>query len=497
MAAESRRPCGEYKRRPDNYPDCGYNPPESFLIETGAAGWNSNNSPVIRYNTTDAVSGIDYYEYSFGGNDWIRDTGPLHLAELPDGSHPIIVRAMDRAGHVRSEITNILIDTVPPEPFIISSDISGWTNNNSPVLNFHAADTTSGIERYELIINGISRGNIQSGYRVAELEDGIHEIEVLAVDGAGNVTGSKITAYIDCTRPEDFELTANITGWSNNNTPELMFETTDNLSGIARYELSVDGVSWVEISSSQKVAELSDGIQKLIVRAVDNAGNHTSADITVYIDTKPPAVLNDCRIIPGKNSMEGLWATGDTDIFIFHVELTIEGSTSAFSTADTSFRRDGFVPNTLMSFRARAEDHAGNLGPWTETNPVLIGFAFQPVSCDPAETNLIEYENVKIMIPGVCLAEDVYAVMITEIESEELDKRSANPIIGPMYSFTTFLKDGEGNLTEQRHTQFEEDILIIIEYDESLAPNGFPESSLAVFSYDEMWGRWFREKKPA
>ena len=93
-------------------------PPAIFSIEVSPSKRTTNNNPIIRFQTTDVLSGINYYEYKIvslkpnpelneaNQNFFIEAQSPQVL-NLEFGNHDLIVRAYDKAGNFR-EITERL-----------------------------------------------------------------------------------------------------------------------------------------------------------------------------------------------------------------------------------------------------------------------------------------------------------------------------------------------------------------------------------------------------
>lgn len=108
-------------------------PPAAFSIEISPGTRTSNRFPVISFETTDSVSGIDRYELKFislsknleaedlavGTPFFIEATSP-YSRELGFGSYDVVVRAFDRAGNLyqatkRLSITHSLFEFVGGE----------------------------------------------------------------------------------------------------------------------------------------------------------------------------------------------------------------------------------------------------------------------------------------------------------------------------------------------------------------------------------------------
>ncbi len=121
---------------------------------------------------------------------------------LADGNQPITIAVQDAAGNMASQIVNVTVDTIAPDSFTPVADPAGWTNNNKPTISFGTVDGGSGIDRYQLSLDGGEWFLAVSPYQFStSLSDGEHTVAVKAVDRAGNETTRTVKVYIDTTPP--------------------------------------------------------------------------------------------------------------------------------------------------------------------------------------------------------------------------------------------------------------------------------------------------------
>ena len=491
--------------------------PEEFEINPDTASdienWRNTNNVTVSFETRDATSGVDRYEYILDSGDWDICESPLNLGELEDGIHNVFVRAVDKAGNIRLETLGIYVDVTRPEDFTFTADINKeeWTSQNSITLYFETTDATSGIRNYTLSIDGGEELDFVSGDNTPVMSDGKHILTVSAYDWAGNVTRSSSEYFIDVTSPKSFATDFDIEFWSNNNRPTAVFATEDETSGVSRYELKLDDNNWKVINSPYQFEVLADGIHNAVIRAIDEAGNITETQLyKLHIDITPPAGVDNCRLIPGNGNMEGRWSTKDDDVIAYHIKWIENGNENSFVIEGQNRWENGAfkeiilpacsykknLPNgTKVKLFVQAEDKAHNLGPEKEAIIAMTGVTIVPLKED--EPTAVEYEHVTMALPAMGKDSNIKGVMIKEIDAPILHENSTNPILSPIYSFTTLVEKGNGNLVEQEHTHFDEEVLFFLTYDEEIVPNGFPESDLEVYYYDDLWGRWFRAEKSA
>jgi hypothetical protein len=76
-----------------------------------------NPQPVILFNTTDAVSGIDHYEIKIGDGNLLSYapealSNPYAMPIQQPGAHTVVVRAIDKAGNSTLQSADFTIDTI-------------------------------------------------------------------------------------------------------------------------------------------------------------------------------------------------------------------------------------------------------------------------------------------------------------------------------------------------------------------------------------------------
>jgi len=113
---------------------------------------------------------------------------------VTDGIQYLSIKFKNQVGWGAVNNRKIQIDTLPPEPFEIQVK-NGVDPSSFPTVVFEAKDTTSGIQRYDLIIAGkepidVTPDEAKIGYMLKELENGTYTVKVIAYDKAGNTMES-------------------------------------------------------------------------------------------------------------------------------------------------------------------------------------------------------------------------------------------------------------------------------------------------------------------
>ncbi|MEA3559460.1 MAG: hypothetical protein U9R75_09435, partial [Candidatus Thermoplasmatota archaeon] len=125
-----------------------------------------------------------------------------HTITIPqEGWHTISVRAKDIAGNTVSDSIEITIDRTSPSPAFIYPQDGVYLNSSSIGLEWSSIEKY-GLDHYELYIDDQLRDNsLKQGRYNVQLEEGEHEIRVIAYDLAGNTGMRTIDVTIDLQRP--------------------------------------------------------------------------------------------------------------------------------------------------------------------------------------------------------------------------------------------------------------------------------------------------------
>ena len=112
-------------------------------------------------------------------------------ADLKDGIYYFHIKARGQNSSSAFGATTdfkIQIDTTAPKPFEIKLAGQSDLNNvsSTPTINYDAADETSGIGSYSIILDGQQVAESSSPYTFAKINPGSHTVSVVAYDKAGN-----------------------------------------------------------------------------------------------------------------------------------------------------------------------------------------------------------------------------------------------------------------------------------------------------------------------
>lgn len=204
--------------------------------------------------------------------------------------------AEDSTGNAANKtISGINIDKTAP---ITTSEISGTKGNGdwyiSPVtINLSATDNLSGIDQTFYTVDG---SNLQNGNSITLSTDGKHAVRYYSQDLAGNSETEKtVEINIDQTGPKIAITSPKNGSYKNNETPEVKYVITDNLSGVDESQTSVtfDGQNYAKNKIDLSLEHL--GLHTVKVNAIDAAGNHSQVQVDFTLTTSIDSISQNVR----------------------------------------------------------------------------------------------------------------------------------------------------------------------------------------------------------
>ncbi len=351
--------------------------------------------------------------------DTTNNTSFTHADNLADGTWYVRVRSIDNVNNqsAYSPAAQVQIDTTAPTAPGTPSTGQEYTNDPTPTWNW-SASTDSGVglgsPAYEVqwsmdsgFISGVSDSTAggASFTHTNDLSSGTWYFRVRAIDEVGNQSGwsGAGSIVIDTDSPTAPGTPNTLQSPTTDNTPLWTWsESADSGSGFTdspyQVQWSRDDNFTNEVNeatsqteSYQHTAPLSDGSWHFRVRAVDNAGNHSSwsAHATVIIDSTAPTVPENLNTTsPTKDSTPTWNWTASTDSGVglkdpayevqWSYSSSFTGSVSTLTTNETTYTHEEELGFGIWHFRVRAIDNLENKSAWAvssvnidNTPPVL------------------------------------------------------------------------------------------------------------------------------
>ncbi len=266
---------GQYQNHASQIFRVDTNAPNIVPTVTGTSGsneWYISNAQVSA-SATDAVSGLDTLKVAVDGNALQVYTVPISLS---DGLHTIQFQSTDFAGNISTTSVSVKVDTVPPAQALVLNGTSGLKNwYVSNVLGtITTSDATSGN-----VVTTITDNDGAAQSDPITLTEGIHNLQVVSVDEAGNSVSASAVVSVDTTAPTTI-LSSPAPNSVGIGTVQIGGQSTDSTSGLSINQISFDNLNWLSLPLSDpdwsyawETADLPNGALSIFARSIDQAGN--------------------------------------------------------------------------------------------------------------------------------------------------------------------------------------------------------------------------------
>src|SRR5437773_2700374 len=265
----------------------------SITLSAPAAGYLSTGNVVVTWTASDN-NGLARIEVSLDGGAPIAlgaSATSTTLTGVSDGPHTIRVQAFDLAGSSASDSVVVTVDTTAPTASLTAPTSGQLFGTSSVQLTWTASDATSGIDHFEVRLDGGTPINEPAGtatYTFTGVSDGTHTLALKAFDRAGNTVLVSVAVSVDATAP-----TVSIVGPASgavipSSASTVTWTAGDATSGIDHVEIRVDGGTAQTLSAgatTYALNGLSDGTHTVNVTVVDKAGHSSSKSVSFRVDT--------------------------------------------------------------------------------------------------------------------------------------------------------------------------------------------------------------------
>ncbi|UWD82087.1 Ig-like domain-containing protein [Curtobacterium flaccumfaciens] len=403
-----------------------------------------------------------------------RDDGQFTIVldePLDDGAHDLELVAQDEAGNVSSPtpVTVDVDDDAPNAPIV--SGPTDLADGKGPITG--TAEPGSTVIVRDEDGNQIGRGeaNDDGDFSIEldePLNDGEHNLELIAQDDAGNIsTPTPVTIDVDTEAPDAPVVTSPsdladgkgpISGTAEPDSTVIIRDEDGNELG--RGEANDDGDFSIELDEP-----LDDGEHKLELISQDDAGNTSEeTKTTVDVDTKAPTapvVTSPGDLDNGKGPITGTAEPGST-VIIRDEDGNELGRGEANDDGDFSIELDEPLDDGEHKLELIAEDKAGNTSNPTDTTVDVDTEA--PTA--PVVTSPSDLTDGKGPITGT--AEPGSTVIIRDEDGNEIGRGEANddgdfsivldePLTDGDHKLELVAQDKAGNASEETKTTVDVD----------------------------------------
>jgi len=332
--------------------------PLTFTLDTTAA------APTMALTTDSGVSGSDkisnvgtlnvtgtetnaLIEYSIdSGAHWTSSFTAI------EGSNTVLVRQTDMAGNVSTStsLTFTLDTTAPTAPSAALTNDTGSSNSDGYTTDASLTVTPSDSTN-DTITYAINSGTYGSTY-TPPTTDGDYTVHVRETDKAGNSTVTDLTIHLATTAAAPTVSLVTDSGIAADKITNVGAVTASGATG-ATFEYSADGSTW-----ASSFTATNEGINTVLVRQTDLAGNHSTATpfsftLDTHADAPIVALLHDT----GSSSTDGITSDSTLNLTGLEVGATAEYSLDAGANWSATFSPSEGVNHVLV----RQTDIAGNV----------------------------------------------------------------------------------------------------------------------------------------
>lgn len=190
------------------------------------------------------------------------------------------------------ELSLMLVDGLPPEISILAPADGSFLARSDVTVTGTARDNLA-VDGIEVVLDGYSRlaAYSASGAEIGELawnasfelEEGIHSIEAVATDMAGNTASAHLSLTVDLVAPR-----IRIASPQNGSLTNLSLVTVSGFMEPGSRVFICGTEARTDRDGFSGGCLLSEGENRLTATAVDAAGNSNSTTVTVSLDTIPP-----------------------------------------------------------------------------------------------------------------------------------------------------------------------------------------------------------------
>ncbi|PZF22096.1 hypothetical protein DEJ05_15710, partial [Curtobacterium sp. MCLR17_045] len=348
---------------------------------------------------------------------------------LDDGEHKLELIAQDKAGNESDPTdTTVDVDTETPDAPVVTSP-SDLSDGTGPISGTAEPGSTLIIRDEDGNEIGRGEANDDGDFSIEldePLDDGEHQLELIAEDKAGNSSDeTKTTVDVDTKAPTAPVVTSPsdladgkgpISGTAEPGSTVIIRDEDGN--EIGRGEANDDGDFSIELDEP-----LDDGEHKLELIAEDKAGNESNpTDTTVDVDTEAPTapvVTSPKDLDNGKGPITGTAEPGST-VIIRDEDGNEIGRGEANDDGDFSIELDEPLDDGDHKLELIAQDKAGNTSEETKTTVDVDTKA--PAA--PVVTSPSDLADGKGPITGT--AEPGSTVIIRDEDGNEIGRGDAN-----------------------------------------------------------------------
>lgn len=392
---------------------------------------------------------------------------------LKEGANLLEIKATDAAGNVRLLQLTVTLDTTPPT-LVVDSPQEGLLTNKKEVTVSGTAEVGAKVYVQGSEVTSNADGTFSTQLTLAE---GVHKIEVQALDPAGNEAKIARNVTVDTTPPA-ITISSPSDAWQTSAAVEVKGTTEANLVVTVGEETVQSDAS----GSFAVVLTLAEGQHQIAVSATDPAGNQAVKEIVIKVDTTPPVIsqasLNDFagfvsepQVTLAVSGTDGENGSGIATLWVSDT-ADFQGKTETFETTGSGdFVTWDLTPEDGQKrVFVRYQDVAGHFSETKELVTVLDTQSFLAEPVDPSQGGEFSTaDGTKVVIPSNALAGSNGQIFLVVL-NPKMDPQRAKAIPDPKDQFLEptsgvreiFFADDQGSPLE---VTFEAEVELVLPFD--------------------------------
>ena len=332
----------------------------SVSISSPEAGFIVSSTTLqVSWSGSDETSGIDYYSMSVNSGPWqnLGSDTSFDFTDLSNGDYTVDIMITDVAGNSASDSVSFTIDISSPSvSFTYPSDGAEFSVS-SVTVTWDGSDSQTWLSSYDIRIDeGVWESvDLDIERTFANLSEGMHTVDVMVYDAAGNTMNSTVSFVIDTVSPgAELEVMDELYGTA---PISIEWTTYDNTTGVSHTLIKFDDGEWTDmgILTESQIPDLQDGMHEITIRVVDNVDNSYETSVSFNLDTTAPTLTADIdiqyRLVDEGLPVEFSWATSDENSGIDYLEIRIFGTyvvEGVTQTVDTTFAPDSSLQDFIF-----------------------------------------------------------------------------------------------------------------------------------------------------
>jgi len=415
--------------------------PQIMITQPDNQSYISSSEIIISWSCTENVS---EYRIFINNTYYCSVTNTSIKLYLNEGAYEIKITCTDSAGNAGKSILLVTIDITCPQIEIIAPSNNSIHNVSEVLIEWNAYDNFE-IDSIEIYLDDEYFTTTKQNYVELQLEDGIHEVNIIVYDKAGNAASTRIVIEVDTKPPLIWIISPGNNSWCDSNAVNISWNGSDD---ITKYVIYVNGTLIRELNETIYELNINEsGCYEIKIKAIDHAGNSNTSVLVLFFDLEPPHVIifSPANETLFNSSIVPLNASVYDDVKVAYIIILKNGTLYANTTSLPAelHLTDGKWNITIIAYDYRNKMNKGMFLIIVDTTPPSLEI-LSPENNSMITSNVIEMETH---------IEDLTNVTINVFVNNSLVSTNGNTTItfdkGGIYIIKVTVIDSCNHITEK------------------------------------------------